>query len=119
MYLYSECDFFNILLAFTRSKVFYQYYTKLFVKERRIVMNALFLKDYEMMTEKKWSFFAGMARVIKHRNLRFCFWGRLASEKKWYSGIAKTLQRGHERKYGLEINFDKIGGVSCLPIHTI
>ena len=81
-------------------------------------MNALFLQDYEMMTEKKWSFFTGMARILKHRNLRFCFWGRLASEKKWYSGIAKAMLKEHEKKYGLEINFDKIGGVSCLLILT-
>ena len=74
-------------------------------------MNDKFILDYKQMTERNWNFWGGVGRIIKHRNLRFCFWGRLASERiPIISKIAEHMKSKHESKYGIEINFGNIGG---------
>lgn len=72
-------------------------------------MNIMFKKDYQVMTNKKWGVLWGGMRVLKHRNLRFCLYGRLAG-KKIIGRFFEMLRKKHENKYGLEINFKNIGG---------
>lgn len=67
-------------------------------------------QDYYVMTQKPWKTGGGVMRTIKHRNLRACFWGRLASSNSKLSGIGRLIFRLHENKYGLEISFHNIAG---------
>lgn len=70
-----------------------------------------FLMDYVVMTQKTFNIGGGVFRIIKHRNLRFCFWGRLGSSNiGLLSSVAKMRLQHYENKYGLEINFTNIDG---------
>lgn len=52
----------------------------------------------------------GVLRLIKHRNLRYCFWGRMACGKGIVAKYAEHRRKSHENKYGLEISFKNING---------
>lgn len=68
-------------------------------------------EDYYIMTQRKWKFLGGGVRTIKHRNLRFCFFGRMASSnRKIISSMGHLIQKHYENRYGLEISFSKISG---------
>ncbi len=55
--------------------------------------------------------FRGGVRTIKHRNLRFCFFGRMASSnRKIISSMGHLIQKHYENRYGLEISFSNISG---------
>lgn len=76
-------------------------------------MNSLFIKDYERFTPHKFSHFLFLIRYIRNHELRYVFWGRMlaASKNKLSRIICDRIVRKYRRKYGLEMNFAKIGGV--------
>lgn len=68
-----------------------------------------FKEDYFVMTQKHWDLL-GVLRIIKHRNLRYCFWARLACGQGLIAKYAEYRRRRHENKYGLEISMRNIAG---------
>lgn len=75
-------------------------------------MNSLFIKDYERFTPHKFKIFPFLVRYIRNHELRYVFWGRKLAESKnrvWKT-ICNIIIRKYRRKYGLEMNFAKIGG---------
>lgn len=74
-------------------------------------MNRLYLRDYERFTPHKYNFFASLVRRIRNHELQYIFLGRKYALAK--NRIAKKLLgirlRVYRRKYGLEMNFSKIG----------
>ena len=62
-------------------------------------------EDYFVMTQRKWTNIGGILRTIKHRNLRICFWGRIATTKSnVVSYIAKIMLKHYENRYGIELS---------------
>lgn len=75
-------------------------------------MNSTFIKDYERFTPNKYSFFPFVIRYIRNHELRYIYWGRIKaitsnSLLRW---IASLILRRYRRLYGLELNFNRIGG---------
>lgn len=70
-----------------------------------------YFEDYYVMTQKQWKFLGGVMRTMKHRNLRFCFWGRLSTcNNQLLSRLSGCVCRHYENRYGLEIGFRNIDG---------
>lgn len=83
-------------------------------------MISKYKEDYYVMTQRKWNFVGGILRTVRHRNLRVCFWGRVAAADAWFSGIGKFIYAHYEKKYGLEISFKNIsGGILLLHPYNI
>lgn len=88
--------------------------------EGMVTMFKKFKQDYFVMTQKSWNTVGGALRVIKHRNLRICFWGRIAASDSILACIGKLFCRYYESKFGLEISFKKIeGGLLLLHPYNI
>lgn len=80
-----------------------------------------YIDDYEKMTSRPWNFWGGVLRTIKHRNLRICFFGRLAAScVPILSSLGRLAQNHYEKSYGIEIAFNNIdGGLLLLHPYNI
>ena len=75
-------------------------------------MNRFFIEDYERANRENFSLCRFIIRYFKHHYIRFLFWGRLNSNSsiKMIKIISRIMQNSYKNKYGLEINFENVGG---------
>lgn len=72
-------------------------------------MNLKIKQDYEILTGEKWKWNMVLLRFIRHRRFRFAVWGRVAAAGRC-GALAELFRRHYEKRYGLEIKFNHIGG---------
>ena len=75
-------------------------------------MNTKFIKDYEKFTPNEYKWFECIIRLLRNHELRYCFWGRIneSTRGKLLKQISFHKLRVYRKKYGLEMNFNNIGG---------
>lgn len=68
-------------------------------------------EDYKQMTSRSWTHVGGVLRTVKHRNLRVCFFGRLAASNiLLFSRVGRWIKKHYENRYGLEIDYKNVDG---------
>lgn len=77
-------------------------------------MNQRFKEDYERFTPHPYKFFPCIIRCIRNHELRYIYWGRRLQHAKTKIGkiVAGAVIHRYRRKFGLEMNFKKVGGYS-------
>lgn len=63
------------------------------------------------MTGRSWTFIRGGVKLIRHRMLRICFWGRLSAHSNLcFRLLGKLAMHHYQERYGIELYFPGIGG---------
>lgn len=63
------------------------------------------------MAGRNWDFIRGGVKLVRHRPLRICFWGRLTTHRNRLVRLVGRLAMHHyQERYGIELDFAKIGG---------